>query len=65
MKVTVDMERCDSNGVCVGLAPEVFDIDDDMILHLRDANPAGRELQARVREAVVLCPAAAISVSEE
>ena len=29
MKVQVDFDKCDSNGLCEALAPEVFWLDDD------------------------------------
>ena len=29
MKVDVDWGLCESNGVCMGIIPEVFDLDDD------------------------------------
>ena len=34
MKVTVDHELCEANGVCAGTAPEVFDLDDEDELHI-------------------------------
>ncbi|MFP3671062.1 ferredoxin, partial [Priestia sp. SIMBA_032] len=29
MKIKADFDLCESNGVCVGMAPDVFDLDDD------------------------------------
>lgn len=64
MKVTVDESRCCGAGNCVLLAPEVFDQrDDDGIVMLLDATPRP-ELHDQAREAVTVCPASAISVSE-
>ncbi|MER7687148.1 ferredoxin [Streptomyces sp. NPDC097610] len=65
MKITVDEDKCCGAGQCVLLAPEVFDQrDDDGIVVLLDAEPAV-EQHAAVREAVAVCPAAAIELSED
>ena len=34
MRVAVDRDLCEANGVCAGLAPEVFDLDDEDYLHI-------------------------------
>ncbi|HEU5033922.1 MAG TPA: ferredoxin [Mycobacteriales bacterium] len=58
-RVTVDRAECEANAVCVGIAPEVFELDDDEELHiLVDAVPA--ELTERVRTAVDSCPKRAL-----
>jgi ferredoxin len=63
MKVTVDYLVCEANAVCVGLAPEVFDLDDDDNLHLLLPEvPADQ--QDKVRHAVRSCPKAALSITE-
>lgn len=64
MKVRVDSELCAGFGVCLGLAPEVFELHDDgyAVVLLSDVPP---ELEDAVREAVSQCPANAISVSED
>ncbi|RFS85030.1 ferredoxin [Actinomadura spongiicola] len=61
MRVRVDPLVCEANAVCVGLAPEVFDLDDDDVLHvlLPDVPPQERD---RVRHAVRSCPKAALSI---
>lgn len=64
MKVRVDSELCAGFGVCLGLAPEVFELHDDgyAVVLVSDVPP---ELEDAVREAVSQCPANAISVSED
>ena len=63
MKVTVDYLVCEANAVCVGLAPDVFDLDDDDNLHLLLPEvPADQ--QDKVRHAVRSCPKAALSIEE-
>jgi ferredoxin len=33
MKVLVDIKRCQSHGECVAVAPEVFELGEDDVLH--------------------------------
>ncbi len=63
MKVTVDFDLCASNAVCMGIAPEVFEVRDDGFLYILNENP-GPEFDDRLREAVQSCPTGAISISE-
>ena len=63
MKVRVDPDACEANGVCAGLVPEVFEVDDDDNLHIQPGDvPAS--LIARVRLAVRSCPKAALRLAE-
>jgi len=63
MKVSVDPLVCEANAVCVGLAPEVFDLNDDDELTI--LVPEVPEDQAdRVRHAVRSCPKAALTLEE-
>lgn len=64
MKVKVDYELCESNALCEALAPEVFELDDDDMLQLKQEHVDDEELKGRVRQAVAACPRAAISVEE-
>jgi ferredoxin len=63
MEVRLDTQACEANGVCVGLVPEVFELDDDDYLQILQPNPPA-ELADRVRHAVRSCPKAALSVTE-
>ncbi|MCU1495076.1 MAG: hypothetical protein JWO62_2840 [Acidimicrobiaceae bacterium] len=64
MRVVVDFDRCQSNAVCMGILPEVFEVRDDGFLYVLDETP-GEELRPRLEEAVVSCPTQAISLVEE
>ncbi|MFE2941292.1 ferredoxin [Streptomyces sp. NPDC059255] len=65
MKVTVDQDKCCGAGTCVLLEPAVFDQrDEDGIVVLLDPGP-DEKLWPTVREAATVCPAAAISVTED
>ena len=63
MRVEVDRDACEANAVCAGLVPEVFEVDDEDVLHIKvaDVPPA---LADQVRHAVKSCPKAALSLSE-
>jgi ferredoxin len=61
MRVEVDPDLCESNAVCVGLAPDVFELGgDDLASVLVDEIPADREEDAR--QAVMLCPKIALKL---
>lgn len=63
MKVSVDDDSCEANGVCAGLAPEIFALDDEDSLHiLLEPVPAG--LADAVRLAVRSCPKAALRLED-
>ncbi|MGC5014563.1 ferredoxin [Streptosporangium sp. DT93] len=64
MKLTVDRTLCDGNGVCMGIAPEVFDIDDDLTLHIADEIPDDPAVRVRVRQSVTSCPVLALTLEE-
>ncbi|MCW2495302.1 ferredoxin [Jatrophihabitans sp.] len=64
MKVHVDVSRCESNAVCLAMAPEVFDLGDDGLVTLlvEDVDDA---LRSRVEGAVAGCPREVISLVEQ
>jgi ferredoxin len=63
MKIDVDWGLCESNGVCMGIIPEVFHLDDEDMLHVLqpEVTPDNEE---QVRDAVRQCPRQAISITE-
>ena len=63
MKVVVNYDLCEANGVCEKFAPEVFRLDDDDNLHLVVQQP-GEELRDKVEKAVKRCPKAALAIAE-
>jgi len=64
MRVVVDYDRCESNAICVGLAPQVFEVRDDDNLYILEEHPP-EELRAKVEQAVRSCPKQAISLEED
>ena len=64
MKVQINTDLCAGFGICVGIAPEVFQLHDDgYATVLVDDVPA--ELDDLVRRAASQCPAQAIMLSED
>ncbi|MEI2697064.1 MAG: ferredoxin [Microthrixaceae bacterium] len=63
MKVVVNYDLCESNAVCMGIVPEVFEVRDDDMLYVLQEEP-GEEFRERVTEAVRRCPKQAISVED-
>ena len=61
MKVKADFDLCESNAICVGLAPDVFEVDDDDYLQILD-DEVTDENRARIEQAVASCPKAALSI---
>lgn len=64
MRVKADFDLCESNAICVGLAPETFALDDDDYLQVLDEHVSPAHEQ-RVRQAVAACPKAALSLVDE
>ena len=61
MKVKADFDLCESNAICVGIAPDVFEVDDDDYLQILTEDVTD-ENRARIEQAVASCPKAALSI---
>jgi ferredoxin len=61
VKVVVDYDLCESNAICMGIAPEVFEVRDDDNLYLLQEEPP-EELRGKVEEAIRRCPKQAITL---
>lgn len=60
MRVEVDRDRCEGNAVCVGIAPDLFDLDDDDYAVVKlDPVPADQEDLAE--QSIAECPRAALN----
>jgi ferredoxin len=63
MKVTVTPNRCEGHGLCEGIAPELFDVTDDGVVHLvLGTRPVPEGLEERAAEAVRTCPMGALNL---
>ncbi|MER6158879.1 ferredoxin [Streptomyces sp. NPDC001868] len=65
MRVDLDEPKCVASGQCVMASPEVFDQrDDDGVAILLVEHPDD-DLMDGVREAIAICPAAAIRLVDQ
>jgi len=64
LRVIADFDLCEANAVCVGIAPDVFEVDDNDFLNILVSEVAP-DREAAVREAVKRCPKAALSLQED
>jgi ferredoxin len=63
MRVVVNFDLCESNALCMAVAPEVFEVRDDDLLYVLNENPP-EELREKVLAAVRVCPKNAISIED-
>lgn len=61
MRILVDRLKCESNGLCVGHAPDIFEIDDSDELVVLNEEPSA-DRRAVVELAVRMCPKQALSI---
>jgi ferredoxin len=61
MKIVVDFGLCDSHGLCVDAAPEVFELGDNGTLKILNETP-DESLRGKVDKAARECPTGAITV---
>ncbi|OBJ88975.1 ferredoxin [Mycobacterium sp. 1165196.3] len=62
MKVVVDLDTCDGNGVCMSICHEVFDVREDGLHVLQEQPP--ESLRDKLIGAEVSCPTRAITVQD-
>lgn len=60
MKVKIDPDLCTGCEVCVELVPEVFEMRDDDLAHVTNADPP-EGLNDKIQEAIDSCPSEAIT----
>ena len=63
MRVVVDWDLCESNGLCMAAAPEVFELQDDDTLMILQETP-DEALRVKVVDAVRACPKQAITLQD-
>ncbi len=61
VRISVDRLKCESNGLCVGHAPDIFEIDDNDELVVLNEEPSA-DRRAAVEIAVRMCPKQALSL---
>jgi ferredoxin len=63
VRVVVDWDLCESNGLCMAAAPEVFELQDDDTLMILQETP-DEALRSAVVDAVRACPKQAITLQD-
>jgi ferredoxin len=63
MKIVMNWDRCESNGMCVRAAPEAFSLDDKEVLTVMETD-VPEALHEKVRMAAKRCPKRAITIEE-
>ena len=63
MRVRVDLDLCEAHGVCTGIAPDVFELDDDDVLTVLVPDPPAARWD-EMRDAARRCPKQAIKLEE-
>jgi ferredoxin len=65
MKVALDRKRCEGHGMCESAAPELFTLDEagELIAHF-DGREIPEGLEESARDAVRVCPVAALTIEE-
>ena len=59
MRVEVDRDRCEGNAVCVGIAPDFFDLDDEDYAVVK-LDPVPADEDAVAEQSIAECPRAAL-----
>ena len=62
MKIQVDEDLCESNGVCVRVAPAYFSLDDEDRLHITAVTGPTPAQEQRIQDAVRGCPRGALRI---
>ena len=59
VRVIVDHDRCEGNAVCLGIAPDIFDLDDEDYAVVK-TDPIAPDQEALAEQAIAECPRAAL-----
>ncbi len=63
MRVEVDFDLCESNAICMAVAPQVFEVREDDFLYVLNETPSPDQ-EEKVREAADRCPRQAITLRD-
>ncbi|SHE72797.1 ferredoxin [Ferrithrix thermotolerans DSM 19514] len=61
MKIEVDFDKCQSNAVCMQIAPSIFEVREDGFLYILNESP-DNSMRSIVEKAVASCPTQAIKI---
>lgn len=62
-KIVVNFDLCESNAICMDVAPELFEVRDDDFLYVLQDTPAD-ELREKAESAADRCPKQAIALED-
>jgi ferredoxin len=65
VRVSVDWDRCAGTGMCLSMAPTVFELDDDGNLLLLHGDELAESEVGPVRDAVACCPTEALELLDQ
>ena len=63
MKIVVNFDVCEANAICMGIAPEVFEVGEDDYLYVLNEEP-DESMRKKMLLAVAGCPKNAISIED-
>lgn len=63
MRVVIDTDKCIGAGMCLSVAPDLFELDSNGKATLKVVDPT-EDQRVSVESAVVCCPTEAISVAD-
>ncbi len=63
-RIVVDYDLCESNAICMQVAPDIFEVRDDDFLYVLNETPDD-EARERCEEAVNRCPKQAIKLADD
>lgn len=63
MRVEVDRDRCEGNALCVGIAPDLFDLDDEDYAIVK-VDPVPADEVDLAEQAIAECPRVALFRAE-
>ncbi len=62
MKVRIEREYCTGDGLCEELCPDIFELQDDGLAHLKQDGEVATDLEDGVLDAQAQCPGECIYV---
>ena len=62
LRVWIEQEYCTGDGLCQDLCPEIFEMEDDGVAHVKQTGVVPHELEANVLEAQAQCAGECIYV---
>lgn len=63
MKIVVNYELCESNAICMQIAPDIFEVREDDFLYVLNEEP-DESMREKMQEAVERCPKQAIAIED-